>query len=460
MFTTPLSSAPGDLVSPALAGQVGQSGPLSGLDPQQPYSPAAPLTRPPGLDPDGPTFPSPRKLVAEGLDPTEVGTQMVANSLSKLGKQSISMMSFSGKRDDARAWRFVFGTKMEDIFGDPAKRLLSGDTPYSAKEWSLMETWKRVCVQETDKAIHGLMLITIQRETVTGKALTEEIMNNTDKGMCIGRSAMKLMKFIMEAPLNISYDEAKVILAEIDNMVISVNDTPEEMRSMCSELRSKWNSIPAAFRGDDYGLYEKLINLHPKVCENKREMLEITLHTRRSMGESLPPYEVIAKGVIAAVINYKINYNNINLQQALAIHPGGGKRGCLNCGSKDHDNWECKYRCTDCGKGFCGSFITKECPCGKGDSLPPNEEIKNIKGTPIPAKLYEQLQDADKTMRERKKTDEGKGTTLMATDVWGGLTGNGYRGNHTFMIHDDDETAKTTTKQMPTGSWHSTPPDE
>jgi hypothetical protein len=75
MFTTPLSSAPGDLVSPALAGQVGQSGPLSGLDPQQPYSPAAPLTRPPGLDPDGPTFPSPRKLVAEGLDPTEVGTQ-------------------------------------------------------------------------------------------------------------------------------------------------------------------------------------------------------------------------------------------------------------------------------------------------------------------------------------------------------------------------------------------------
>ena len=82
------------------------------------------------------------------------------------------------------------------------------------------------------------------------------------------------------------YDEAKVIIAEIDNMVISVNDTSEEMRSMCSELRSKWNSIPAAFRGDDYGLYEKLINLHPKVCENKREMLEITLHTRRSMGES------------------------------------------------------------------------------------------------------------------------------------------------------------------------------
>jgi hypothetical protein len=65
-------------LSRGMAGQVGQSGPLSGLDPQQPYSPAAPLTRPPGLDPDGPTFPSPRKLVAEGLDPTEVGTQTKA----------------------------------------------------------------------------------------------------------------------------------------------------------------------------------------------------------------------------------------------------------------------------------------------------------------------------------------------------------------------------------------------
>ena len=47
MFTTPLSSAPGDLVSPALAGQVGQSGPLSGprpdgsRDPDFPFEPTA-----------------------------------------------------------------------------------------------------------------------------------------------------------------------------------------------------------------------------------------------------------------------------------------------------------------------------------------------------------------------------------------------------------------------------------
>jgi hypothetical protein len=30
-------------------------------------------------------------------------------------------------------------------------------------------------VNESDKAIHGIMLMTVQRETVTGKALMEEI---------------------------------------------------------------------------------------------------------------------------------------------------------------------------------------------------------------------------------------------------------------------------------------------
>ena len=83
-------------------------------------------------------------------------------------------------------------------------------------------------VNESDKAIHGIMLMTVQRETVTGKALMEEIMSNTETGMCIGRSATRLMLFIMDAPLNISYDEAEVILAEIDNMKLNLNDTPEE----------------------------------------------------------------------------------------------------------------------------------------------------------------------------------------------------------------------------------------
>lgn len=117
---------------------------------------------------------------------------------------------------------------MEDAFGDVAKRLLSGNAPYTAQEWNALEEWQKVYVNESDKAIHGIMLMTVQRETVTGKALMEEIMSNTETGMCIGRSATRLMLFIMDAPLNISYDEAEVILAEIDNMKLNLNDTPEE----------------------------------------------------------------------------------------------------------------------------------------------------------------------------------------------------------------------------------------
>jgi hypothetical protein len=38
-------------------------------------------------------------------------------------------------------------------------------------------------VNESDKAIHGIMLMTVQRETVTGKALMEEI-NELSGDMC------------------------------------------------------------------------------------------------------------------------------------------------------------------------------------------------------------------------------------------------------------------------------------
>ena len=51
------------------------------------------------------------------------------------------------------------------------------------------------------------------------------------------------------------------------------------------------------------------------------------------------------------------------------------------------------------------------------------------------------------------------GTTLL-TDVWGGLTGNGYSGNGgiSFAIHDKVETAKAEAEQVPSGSWYTTPP--
>jgi hypothetical protein len=51
--------------------------------------------------------------------------------------------------------------------------------------------------------------------------------------------------------------------------------------------------------------------------------------------------------------------------------------------------------------------------------------------------LYEKVKEVHKT-----KGGASAGTTLL-TDVWGGLTGNGYSGNGgiSFTIHDEVETA-------------------
>lgn len=101
-------------------------------------------------------------------------------------------MGYSGKRDDATAWQFVFNFKAEDAFGECATRLLNG-TGYGPTVWTSLEEWQRVYVQETDKAMHGLMLACITRDTVTGKALMQEIMNNTYTGKSIGQRPQRLL---------------------------------------------------------------------------------------------------------------------------------------------------------------------------------------------------------------------------------------------------------------------------
>ena len=51
----------------------------------------------------------------------------------------------------------------------------------------------------------------------------------------------------------------------------------------------------------------------------------------------------------------------------------------------------------------------------EGDAAPPNDQVKNYIGKPIPEKLYSQLVATHQ--RLQKKVG---GETLMLTDVWGG----------------------------------------
>ena len=79
------------------------------------------------------TFPSPTKLSRDGLTPRKLGTQMVAEDLLKLSKQGQKTVTYSGKRDEAQTWHFVFCNLVIDVFGDVARRLLDG-TGYSSEE--------------------------------------------------------------------------------------------------------------------------------------------------------------------------------------------------------------------------------------------------------------------------------------------------------------------------------------
>ena len=71
------------------------------------------------------------------------------------------------------------------------------------------------------------------------------------------------------------------------------------------------------------------------------------------------------------------------------------------------------------------------CPCDKKE-MPPNDQVKNYNGKPIPEKLYTQLVATHQRLQKKVAGE----TTLMLTDTWGGLTGNyqanegnGYRGS-------------------------------
>ena len=64
--------------------------------------------------------------------------------------------------------------------------------------------------------------------------------------------------------------------------------------------------------------------------------------------------------------------------------------------------------------------------CDKKE-MPPNDQVKNYIGKPIPEKLYSQLVATHQLLQQKKG-----GETLMLKDVWGGLTdsgGKGYRGS-------------------------------
>jgi hypothetical protein len=203
-----------------------------------------------------------------------------------------------------------------------------------------------------------------------------------------------------------------------------VNESAEEMRAKCADLRTKWLAIPEKFRGPEEGLCDALINLIPSACEEYKHTLVVQLDTRRGMDDPMPSYEALARTVVAGVVRHRLEHETNNITLAAGY---GENHKCYNCGG-DHKSWECSKKCTICGTNFCGAPKGEpdKCPCDNKE-MPPNDQVKNYNGKPIPEKLYSQLVATHQ--RLQKKVG---GETLMLTDVWGGLTGGGgneYRGN-------------------------------
>ena len=81
---------------------------------------------------------------------------------------------------------------------------------------------------------------------------------------------------------------------------------------------------------------------------------------------------------------YRLEHETNNITLAAGY---GENHKCYNCGG-DHKSWECSKKCTICGTNFCGAPKGEpdKCPCDNKE-MPPNDQVKNYNGKPIPEKL-------------------------------------------------------------------------
>ena len=376
-----------------------------------------------GLGGGSPVFPSPTKLQNNGLDGEELGTEMAAANLMKLSKQR--GVSFSGKRAEVVTFKYMLENKLCTAFGDVAERLLgmNGANGYTGEEWGNLKEWQRAYIKGMDLGMRDYLLTSITQDEPTGQTLIHEIISADRMGQ-LGSSVGDLMRYIMSAPMNMTHSEAKVELLEINNMKINLNDSPEEMRMMCADVRTKWLAIPEKYRGPEEGLNDALIGLVPGVCEKYKETLKIQLDTRREMNDTMPTYEQLTRTVIAGIVRFRYDHDNTDQRMTLIAGDGGENNKCYNCGGK-HKSWDCPKKCTVCATNYCGAPTGEPdmCPCAKKE-MPPNSEVKNFLGKAIPDKLYAKLEAIHAKLHSGGGATDATLVTTATTDVWGGLVGN------------------------------------
>ena len=61
----------------------------------------------------------------EGLDATEIGSQMVAIETSKLSKMGHKGIACSGEKESTKAWHHILINRVRGVLGDVGVKILS-----------------------------------------------------------------------------------------------------------------------------------------------------------------------------------------------------------------------------------------------------------------------------------------------------------------------------------------------
>ena len=293
-------------------------------------------------------------------------------------------------------FEYAVTNKFVTAFGDVAERLLhlNGKDGYSFSEWMNMGEWQRAYVQGIDRGMRDYLLSCISQDThhtsIREATFTlgvgsrsparlsctdaREIISS-DKGGAMGPGVKALLQYITSAAMSMTHSEAQVELMELKNKKICVNESAEEMRAKCADLRTKWLAIPEKFRGPEEGLCDALINLIPRACEEYKHTLVVQLDTRRGMDDPMPSYEALARTVVAGVVRHRLEHETNNITLAAGY---GENHKCYNCGGQETTSRGSARKSARSARPTSAEHRRENrtsglCPCNKKE-MPPNDQ--------------------------------------------------------------------------------------
>ena len=222
-------------------------------------------------------FPSPQAMMKEdmlkAMTPQEVGSQMVATKTSQLSKLGRKGIACSGKKDATMLWHHLLHNRVKANLGAVGVKIMS-EKGYSEGDIQSLEEWKVAYVEGLNEYLYNMILESIDREEKWGEALLTSVLNEANN---IDGRAGRLVDHIIRVGTHVTPEQAKVRLMEIDDMRISLSDSPEDMELTVQDMVKKWNSVPEQYRGHPHLLVEKLLNLYPTVCGADKKAMETNI---------------------------------------------------------------------------------------------------------------------------------------------------------------------------------------